>query len=291
MRHRHLLPALLLLVGTMLTAAEGMPEGLPHERIVLHDGRHLTGHYDEAQGVLWLDGAGNPRLRVTPSDIAKRIPIVVAEREKKTQTPTRPTVPLPTATPSPESLQQTVAALERQLADLDKRMEETRTALNKINAYFQECLKVYAKAKKLAEADPGPGIGFENNSSYNLTKLLSDIKVVRDQLTRQEDALARQTERRKDLLAALDDAQRALAEARNRTPAAAVAIYTVEAPTQTSNQLEQRIEALEAELRIMRETNERLLKLLEALTPPKTKEPRPSPSESEPVDGLVAILP
>jgi DNA repair exonuclease SbcCD ATPase subunit len=289
MRHRDFLPALLLLVSTMLAAAEGMPAGLPHERIVLHDGRQLTGHYDEAQGVLWLDGAGSPRLRVTPSDIAKRTPIVIAEKGKKTQT--GPRVPLPTVRPSPESLQQTVTALERQLADLDKRMEETRDALNKINAHFHEWLKVYAKARKLAEADPGTGLGFENNASYNLTKILSEIKAVRDQVTRQEDALARQTERRKDLLAELGNAQRALAEARNRTPTAAVAVYTVEVAPPASIHLEQRIEALEAELRVMRETNERLLKLLEALAPAKPETPRPSPSVSDPVDGLVAILP
>lgn len=291
MRHRHLLPALLLLIGTMLTAAEGMPSGLPYERIVLHDGRQLTGHYDEAQGILWLDGAGSPRLRVTPSDIAKRTPVVVAEKERKSSAPTTPTVPLPSSQPSPESLQQTVIALERQLADLDKRMTETRDALNKINAHFQEWLKVYAKAQKIAEADRGTGIGFENNASYNLTKIRSEIKTVREQLTRQEDALARQTERRKELLAALREAQEALAEAKSRTPAAQVTVYTVQPAPDTNRALEQRIEALEADLRSMRETNERLLRLLEALTPPTPEAPKPSPSVADPADGLIAVLP
>ena len=84
MHHRSLLPAVLLMASAMLSAAEGgMPEGLPHERVVLRDGRHLTGHYDEAQGILWLNGAGNPRLRVIPDDIVKRTPIV-ADNDQKT---------------------------------------------------------------------------------------------------------------------------------------------------------------------------------------------------------------
>ncbi|MBA3699133.1 MAG: hypothetical protein H0W78_09780 [Planctomycetes bacterium] len=299
MRHYRLLPALLLMISALMSAAEGMPAGLPYERVELRDGRTLTGHYDEAQGILWLDGVGSPRLRVAPDDIAKRSPVVVAEKEKgkdkKARASAENSVPLPTTPPSAESLQQTVATLERQLADLDRKMAETRAALIKINAHFQEWLKVYAKAKKVAEADPGTGIGFENNASYNLTKILSEIKGVRDQLTRQEDALARQTERRQELLANLREANQALSQAKTNTPT--VTVYTLPAAAPAAPpanaQMEQRIAALEAELRTMRETNERLLRLLEALAPPKPQPPQPSVTEptAEPVDGLVAVLP
>jgi len=294
MRHRHLLPALLLLTSALLSAADGMPSGLPHERVVLRDGRQLTGHYDEAQGILWLDGAGSPRLRVTPDDVVKRTPVVVAGKEPKARDPSVATVPLPTALPSVESQELAIANLERQLTDLDRKMIETHDAVTKANAYFQEWLKFYAKAQKIAQADPGTGMGYENNASYNLTKIRSEIKTVREQLTRQQDALARQTERRQELLANLRQARQALSEAKSKTPAAQVVVYTLEAAPHTNILLEQRIQSLEVELRSMQQDNLRLRQLLEALVPPKPMPQLPQPSiaePAEPADGLVAVIP
>lgn len=292
MRHRHLLPALLLVFSAWITAAEGMPVGLPHERVVLRDGRQLTGHYDEAQGVLWLDGAGSPRLRVVPDEIVKRTPIVADNDRKSSRPAAEKSVPLPTTAPSPESLQQAVATLEKQLTDLDRRMIESREELAKINAHFQEWLKVYAKAEKVAQADRGTGMSYENNASYNLTKIRSEIRFVREQLTRAQEAVARQTERRQELLASLREARQALADAKSQTPTPAVTVYTLEAAPHTNLLLEQRIQALEAELRGMQQDNERLRKILEALTatPPPTPQ-TPAPSQIEAGDGLVAVIP
>jgi chaperonin cofactor prefoldin len=292
MHHRSLLPALLLMASAMLAAADGMPDGLPHERVVLRDGRQLSGHYDEAQGILWLDGAGSPRLRVTPDDIVKRTPIVADNDKKAPRAPAEKTVPLPTAAPSPESLQLAVAALERQLTDLDRKMLESRAELNKVNAHFQEWLKVYAKAEKIAQADPGTGIGYENNASYNLTKIRSEIRAVREQLTRAQDTLARQTERRQELLANLRETQQNLASAKSKSSTPSVTVYTLEAAPPTNTLLEQRLETLEAELRSMQQDNERLRKLLEALTPPKPQPTTPTqPSQVDPVNELVAVIP
>jgi hypothetical protein len=290
MRHRHLLPALLLVLGTWISAAEGMPAGLPHERVVLRDGRQFSGHYDEAQGVLWLDGAGSPRLRVVPDDIVKRTPIV-ADNGGKQRPPAEKSVPFPTTAPSPESLQQAVAALEKQLTDLDRRMIESREDLAKVNAHFQEWLKVYAKAEKLAQADRGTGMSYENNASYNLTKIRSEILFVREQLARAQEAVARQTERRQELLTSLRNARQALADAKSQTPTPAVTVYTLEAAPHTNLLLEQRIQTLEAELRGMREDNERLRKILEALTAPRPAPQPAAPSQVEAGERLVAVIP
>lgn len=291
MRYRSFLPALLLMASAMLSAAEGMPVGLPYESVVLRDGRHLTGHYDEAQGVLWLDGAGSPRLRVEPSDIVKRTPIVVDNDKKKSpRAPADTSAPLPTALPSVESREQAVTALERQLTDLDRRMIDSRAELVKANARIQEWLKVYAKAGKIARANPGTGMSFENNDSYNLTKIRSEIRFVREQLDRAQDAVTRQTERRQEILDGLREARVALANAKSQTPTPAVVIYTLEAAPPTNILLEQRIQALETELRTMQQENARLRQVLEALVPLQPL-PKPMPSESDPANGLVALIP
>lgn len=291
MRHSRLLPAVLLMLSAVLAAADGMPPGLPYERVVLRDGRQLTGHYDEAQGVLWLDGAGSPRLRVTPDEIAKRTPIV-AENGKKASPPPEKTVPLPTAKPSPESLQQAVANIERMLTDLDRRMVESREELAKANARLQEWLKVYAKAEKVAQADPGTRLGYENNASYNLTKIRSEISYVRELLNRAQDTVTRQTDRRMELLAKLQEARQALSAAGSpQVTTPTVTVYTLEAAPNTNAFLEQRIDSLEAELRSMQQDNERLRKLLEALVPPKPQAPPTQPSQAEPANELVAVVP
>ena len=300
MRHRSLLPALLLMVmamaSAMLSAAEGMPAGLPYESVVLRDGRQLTGHYDEAQGVLWLDGAGSPRLRVTPDDVVKRTPIVVdSDKKKPSRAPAATDAPLPTALPSVESREQAVATLERQLTDLDRRLIESRAELVKANARIQEWLKVYAKAEKIARANPGNGMSFENNDSYNLTKIRSEISFVREQLDRAQDAVNRQTERRQELVDGLREARGALANSKSQTPTPSVVVYTLEAAPHTNTLLEQRVQALEAELRSMQQDNARLRQVLEALVPIQTPQappaPKAMPSESDPANGLVAIIP
>lgn len=291
MRYQTLLPALLLVTSTLVSAADGMPAGLPRETVVLRDGRELTGHYDEAQGILWLDGAGSPRLRVEPSDIVKRTAVVVENDKKNQRAPVEKTVPLSTTPRSVESQELAVTELERQLIDLDRKLIESRAELTKVNAHMQEWLKVYAKAEKIAQADPGTGLGYENNASYNLTKIRSEISAVRERLARAQEAVARQTERRKELLASLRAAHQNLAEAKAKSATTAVTVYTLEAAPHTNTLLEQRIETLEAQLRSMQQDNERLQKILEALTAPKPTPPPTTPSQAEPTDGLVAIVP
>ncbi len=290
MRHRTLLPALLLMTSALLAAADGMPVGLPYESVVLRDGRQLTGHYDEAQGVLWLDGAGSPRLRVDPDDIVKRTAIVLVNGKKPPAASSEKSAPLPTTPPSLEAQQLAINALERQLTDLDRKMLTSREEVTKVNAHIQEWLKVYAKAQRAAQADPGTGLGFENNASYNLTKIRSEIRAVRELLTRAQETVARQTERRQELLASLQAARQALTETtQNHT--ATVTVYTLEAAPHTNVLLEQRVESLEAELRRMQQDNERLRQILEALTTPKPTPTPTQPSQSESPDGLVAVIP
>jgi hypothetical protein len=291
MRYRTLLPALLLMSSALLAAAaEGMPVGLPYESVVLRDGRQLTGHYDEAQGVLWLDGAGSPRLRVDPDDIVKRTAIVLVNGKKPPAASSDKSAPLPTTPPSLEAQQLAINALERQLTDLDRKMLTSREEVTKFNAHIQEWLKVYAKAQKAAEADPGTGLGFENNASYNLTKIRSEIRAVRELLTRAQETVARQTERRQELLANLQAARQALTET-IQNPTATVTVYTVETAPHTNVLLEQRVESLEAELRRMQQDNERLRQILDALTTPKPTPTPTQPSQSESPDGLVAVNP
>lgn len=266
-----------LLLGTVafgalgdLHAAEHQPDGLPREQVTLRDGRRLTGWFDPALAILWLDGPYRARLRLRPGDVIRRSPLAEAAPASMTVT----------AGPG-ASRQLAIRLREQQVAELERRHQETGESIRVLTLTLGGLEGLLADLDRTLADRPDPVADAAPMShQQQLRRQIVEMRRRLVQLDEQSKALDKRREQAVQLLARARASPTGGAEP-SAPPAAMV---------------ESRLQALEDEVRALRADNQDLRRQLDLLrTPPatpatpSTPAPPPAPEAvSAADDGRVA---
>ncbi|HEX3134736.1 MAG TPA: hypothetical protein VHX44_14295 [Planctomycetota bacterium] len=261
-----------LLCTGIIHAGDQYPDGLPHEVVTLRDGRRLSGHYDPFSAILWIDGPYRARLRLHQGDVIRRMPIADAEPPRVADVPTPGAN---TATMIAAQRTQTLRLREQQVADLDRRKQETADSIRLLISTL-DTLDETNRGLDLALSTQPENSPKSETLVAQQRKVQQQIIEIRRRLTLLQEQANLLTKRREQLAALVARARSAPIGSPTEQLALTDAL--------SDPMFEMRLRLLEDEVRTLRADNQELHRQLDGLlklgSPPAIE---PSPPSGTPV--------
>lgn len=264
---RILVTSTALLCLSDITAGDQHPDGLPHEVVTLRDGRRLSGHYDPFNAILWLDGPYRARLRLQHGDVIRRTPIADPQPSRVAD---KPIIGASTASMITAQRAQTLRLREQQVADLDRRKQETSDSIRLLTSTL-DTLDETNRGLDLARSTQPENSPKTETLAAQQRKIQLQINDIRRRLSMLNEQATLLSKRREQIAALVARARSA--------PSGTAAEQVALSDLPPDPMFEMRLRVLEDEVRALRADNVELHRLLDELT----KAASPPASETLPV--------
>lgn len=212
----------------LLMGADG-PIAPPVEDVVLDDGRHLLGTYDEEGQVLVLAAPGHARLAITRDHVLSHQAFV-----RHAPRPTTPVASIPASAPPapaeapPEAdashLRATLVRLDDQLANSTRRLEEARDEVASQERFLTRLGQRWTWLSQRLAVTTLPELGFETDLTFSLRTVAADLVVQRGVLAQRQRRVAELEQRLAALRVQRTTQVAEVARATAPTPAATAAV-------------------------------------------------------------------